>query len=256
MLVPIPWQPNLFLHPQTLALLQAVAARLGYNPHLVNGAGAWRPYAEQKRLYDGWVKRLPGFNLASNPDTGQRSHMRGAAFDLQSTHPNVQAACRAVGLVRDPVEPWHWNDPRWASMPIIKTNTSTAGTTGTAIPIDLKGKTMDYIFNWDDKVWWLGNLAEGYLFYIGTNEEWKGIAFLQYGPSKDYTRKQFQAYAAEVERRKAEIKAERGTVAPVIDYGLLAAEVAKILPATVAFPYTLEQLAKAVNDDQAARLAN
>jgi hypothetical protein len=126
-LVSIPWQPNLFLTPDTLALLVAAGNVRGKPLHVVGNDGAWRAYAKQKYFYDGWVARKPGFNPASNPDTGQRSHMRGAAFDLINTDAATQAACRAVGLIRDPAEPWHWNNPRWASMPIIKANTGTAG---------------------------------------------------------------------------------------------------------------------------------
>lgn len=130
-LVPIPWQPHLFLTPSTLALLQAASARRGRNLHVFGADGAWRPYAVQKRLYD--LYKAGKGNIASNPDTGQRSHLRGAAFDLILTDAATQAACRAVGLVRDPAESWHWNNPAWASMPIIKTNTTTAGSG--AVPI-------------------------------------------------------------------------------------------------------------------------
>jgi hypothetical protein len=59
--------------------------------------------------------------------------MRGGAFDLINTDAATQAACRAVGLVRDKKEAWHWNNPRWASMPIIKTNTATSSGTITQI---------------------------------------------------------------------------------------------------------------------------
>lgn len=144
-LVPVPWQPHLFLTPDTLALLVAAGEKLGKPLHIVGNDGAWREYAKQKYYYDGWVARKPGFNVASNPDTGQRSHMRGAAFDLINTDAATQAACRAVGLIRDPVESWHWNNPRWASMPIIKANTATAGgSIGVPIPaaIELKDEDM------------------------------------------------------------------------------------------------------------------
>lgn len=116
MLVSIPWQPELKLHPDALALLQAASKRVGRNLYLYNGDSAWRSYARQKALWDAY---LAGGNIASNPDTGQRSHMRGAAFDLIDTSAAVQAACVAVGLKRDPKESWHWNHPNWANMPII-----------------------------------------------------------------------------------------------------------------------------------------
>lgn len=136
-LVQVPWQPECWLTPDTLALLEAASDHAG--THLViNGAdGAWRSYARQKYLYDGYVEGRPGFNTASNPDTGQRNHMRGAAFDLIRTDAAAQAACRAVGLVRDADEPWHWNNPRWASMPIIPTNASSSSTTASTIATPL-----------------------------------------------------------------------------------------------------------------------
>lgn len=118
-LVQVPYQPECWLTPDTLALLQAVNARMGTNLQINGADGAWRPYARQAYLYNGYIKGLPGFNTASNPDTGQRNHMRGAAFDLVRTDAAVQAACRAVGLIRDSAESWHWNNPNWANMPII-----------------------------------------------------------------------------------------------------------------------------------------
>lgn len=116
MLVSIPWQAELKLHPETLALLQAASRRVGRNLYLYNADSAWRSYARQEAL---WVAYQAGGNVASDPDTGQRSHMRGAAFDLRDTSAAVQAACVAVGLKRDPAESWHWNHPNWANMPII-----------------------------------------------------------------------------------------------------------------------------------------
>lgn len=136
-LVQVPWQLECWLTPDTLALLGAAGEHAG-EQLLIDGAdGAWRSYARQSYLYFGYVNHLPGFNTASNPDTGQRNHMRGAAFDLRRTDPAAQAACRAVGLVRDSEESWHWNNPRWASMPIIPTlPTSAAGGGGTPIQED------------------------------------------------------------------------------------------------------------------------
>jgi hypothetical protein len=118
LLAPIPWQPMLFLRPEALALLVAASARLGTQLK-VQAKGAWRPYADQKYFRDLYLAGKG--NPASDPDTGPRFHMRGAAFDLVRTDAAAQAACRAVGLVRDPAESWHWNHPAWASMPVIKT---------------------------------------------------------------------------------------------------------------------------------------
>ena len=119
MLVPIPWQPDLYLTPSTLAYLQRASDLYGARLRVVSPDGAWRSYERQKYLYDLWLKGLG--NTASDPDTGQRNHMRGAAFDLVLTNSVAQNACRAAGLIRDAAEPWHWNDPNWRNMPIIST---------------------------------------------------------------------------------------------------------------------------------------
>lgn len=131
-LVPIPWQPGYYLTPDTLAYLVAAGAKLGTQLTVVD---AWRSYAEQAYYYDQYLHH--GGPPASNPDTGQRNHMRGAAFDLARTDAAVQAACRSVGLIRDAAETWHWNNPNWANMPIIPTNTTTTGGGG-AIPIPIE----------------------------------------------------------------------------------------------------------------------
>ena len=131
-LVQVPWQPTLYLTPDTLALLNAASDRIGAKLRLVGQDAAWRSYERQFYLYD--LYKHHGGNTASSPDApGQRMHMRGGAFDLISTSAPVQAACRAVGLVRDGVEPWHWNNPRLTSMPIIPTLTTPAG--GNTTPI-------------------------------------------------------------------------------------------------------------------------
>lgn len=129
-LVPIPWQPHLYLTPRTLGYLESASARVGRNLYLNDSqytriSPAWRSYAQQKTAWDLFIaKKGP---VASNPDTGQRSHMRGAAFDLRETTKAVRSACAAVGLIPDKDEAWHWNDPAWASMPIIPTLPSSGG---------------------------------------------------------------------------------------------------------------------------------
>lgn len=42
------------------------------SPYRVGITSSWRSYAEQKRLYDGWVARKPGFNPANPP--GRSKH--------------------------------------------------------------------------------------------------------------------------------------------------------------------------------------
>lgn len=134
-LVPIPWQPYYYVRPELLALLAAASDRRGVKLYLYTGdkrglLSAWRSYAQQKQL---WLDGRKTGVVASNPDSGQRSHMRGAAVDLILTDATTQRACRDVGLVRDPSESWHWNHPAWASMPIIPTMTTTAGSGATGL---------------------------------------------------------------------------------------------------------------------------
>jgi hypothetical protein len=124
-LVPIPWQPQYVLTPDTLTMLQLASAHAGHN---IQVDDAWRSYAQQKYYYDGYINHQPGFNVASNPDTGQRNHMRGAAVDI--TDQADRGAMLTVGFTPDPVEWWHFNNPRWASMPIIPTNTDTTSVSG------------------------------------------------------------------------------------------------------------------------------
>jgi hypothetical protein len=142
-LVQVPWQPQCWLTPDTLALLEAASDDLGAQLYIDGANGAWRSYDEQKRLYD--LMLSGAGNTASNPDTGQRNHMRGAAFDLLRTDLAAQAACRRVGLVRDAAEPWHWNNPNWAAMPIIPTTTNTAGTTDTPLEDTLSAAEVKQI---------------------------------------------------------------------------------------------------------------
>lgn len=144
-LVQVPWQKQYWLTPDTLALLVAASNRLGTQLMLND---AWRSYAEQAYYYDQYLHH--GGPVASNPDTGQRNHMRGGAFDLIRTDAAAQAACRAVGLTRDPAESWHWNNPNWPNMPIIPTNDGAGVAGGGAVPINnttLKGRTM--YLEWD-----------------------------------------------------------------------------------------------------------
>jgi len=137
-LVPVPWQPWLYLTPHTLSLFVAAGKRLGRNI-IFNSVrsptgsylATWRSYSDAVYLWDQYLHH--GGAPASNPDTGQRNHLRGAAGDIIGTDATTQAACRAVGLVRDPNEAWHWNDPQWPTMPIIASNPAAAG--GGATPI-------------------------------------------------------------------------------------------------------------------------
>lgn len=118
-IVSIPWQPELKLRESTLALLVSASNRVGRRLYVRAPDGAWRSLIRQIKY---WLAWLAGTGpVASNPYYGQRAHMRAAAFDLIETSATVQNACRAVGLIRDPVEDWHWNDPNWANIPVVFT---------------------------------------------------------------------------------------------------------------------------------------
>lgn len=126
-LVPIPWQPSLYLTPHTLTYLVLASRYYGSNLYVASPDGAWRSFARQLVYWLRWLRYrlIP----ASSPVNGPRFHMRGAAFDLVLTTDRVQRACRRAGLIRDPAEEWHWNDPNWASMPIIRTRLSLSSLT-------------------------------------------------------------------------------------------------------------------------------
>jgi hypothetical protein len=117
MLVPVPWQPGLYVHRDLLVKMEGVRRRVGYPPMLHGPLSGWRSYATQKALWDAYQAGTG--NVASNPDTGNRTHMRGVAGDWADTSARMQAACRAVGLVRDPLEDWHWQLANWRDYPII-----------------------------------------------------------------------------------------------------------------------------------------
>lgn len=117
MLTPIPWQPNLWVHVDLLAKLEEIRARLGRDPMLYGSRSAWRSHAQQAALYDDYkTGRGP---IASNPNTGNRTHMRGVAADFRDTSTAMARACGAVGLQRDPAERWHWQLTNWRAYPII-----------------------------------------------------------------------------------------------------------------------------------------
>lgn len=118
MLVEVPWQRGLYVHPDLLRKLQQVGRLMGRPPMLYGRRSGWRSYAVQKALWQAYQNGTG--NIASNPDTGNRTHMRGVAADLADTSWRMQTACRTVGLQRDPAENWHWQLPKWASYPIIR----------------------------------------------------------------------------------------------------------------------------------------
>lgn len=98
--------------------MKKAAAKDGVDLQLVSG---FRTMAEQRRLYDGWINKRPGFNLAARP--GFSNHQSGTALDL-----NTQGTSDSVGtgkvynwlakngarfdFARIPSEHWHWEFKR------------------------------------------------------------------------------------------------------------------------------------------------
>lgn len=264
-LVQIPWQPLYWLTPHTLNLLVAASRRLGYNGTttglmLYTGdkrglLSAWRSYAMQLML---WLAYLAGGNVASNPDSGARMHMRGGAFDLVRTDLAAQAACRAVGLIQDPVEDWHWNDPLGTSMPIIKTNTALAsdGITpliegGSAMSATMPVKYTDTATGKD--TWARRNglriekttdlaLAKRWKLEIGLDH----LSSITSGASKYLTQ-----WAAAIAAEKADLAALFSGA--VLD--ATAEEIAALVRAGIDIP-TVAEIADAVADEQAQRLGD
>lgn len=91
--------------------LVAMAERDGVLVALNSG---FRSYPQQKYLYDGYVSRRPGFNLAAKP--GYSNHQSGIAFDIavagsegNSVYDWLKINAPAHGFVRTVTgEPWHW----------------------------------------------------------------------------------------------------------------------------------------------------
>ncbi|HUS11150.1 MAG TPA: M15 family metallopeptidase [Pyrinomonadaceae bacterium] len=74
----------------------------------------FRTYPKQESLYNGFIKKLPGFNLAAKP--GFSNHQDGYAYDFEISayegNPRydwLKAHGPAHGFVRTVnKEPWHW----------------------------------------------------------------------------------------------------------------------------------------------------
>ena len=95
--------------------MQAAAARAGINLGATSG---FRSMAQQQYLYDGWIHRRPGFNLAARP--GYSNHQGGIAMDIggvggygTSAYRWLQAHAGQYGFANDVSgEPWHWTYKR------------------------------------------------------------------------------------------------------------------------------------------------
>jgi len=85
----------------------------------------FRSYPEQKFLWDGFDRGLPGFNKAAKP--GSSNHQNGIAFDIavagadgNEVYDWLKRNAPALGFVRTVSgEPWHWEfDPARAQQAV------------------------------------------------------------------------------------------------------------------------------------------
>ena len=108
-------QGTLFLSDNTakvfFQLRDNVHRIAGFHIRITEPWGAGRTIEQQRYLYQGWINRRPGFNMAAPP--GSSNHEAPyTAFDLVNWRQNIpviEREARALGLRRDPSEGWHWN---------------------------------------------------------------------------------------------------------------------------------------------------
>jgi len=107
-----------------LALVGAAAA----DGVLLPLKSGFRTYAKQAALYDGFIHKRPGFNLAAKP--GFSNHEDGYAYDFaisgyegNSLYDWLKAHAPKYGFVRTVnKEPWHWEyRPEVAATGVYKT---------------------------------------------------------------------------------------------------------------------------------------
>lgn len=120
-LVNIPWQPGFKVTPRLLVRLQVASHLAGHN---IIVDDAWRDFEEQLYYWNRYVAKTPGWTIASNPNDpkAQNNHLRGEAVDI--VNQSDRKFMLAAGFTADANEWWHFNDPDWASMPIIKVDDS------------------------------------------------------------------------------------------------------------------------------------
>ncbi|KNY07912.1 hypothetical protein [Microbacterium sp. GCS4] len=148
--IPIPGHPGMYARR---AFIDAWTTA-GSPP--LNSAG--RLYGEQKRLYDGWVNRKPGFNPADNPDDERQAlaHVRFVAGDIDPTPERVRRLA-AAGLIRPySYEPWHWELPNVRQYAIVRAIPKpTPTTTPEQSEEDDMSKPLPLIFKVDPGGYWV-----------------------------------------------------------------------------------------------------
>lgn len=90
------------LNLRLLGALQATAEELGTPIQVISG---YRSLEEQRRLYEGWKQRRPGFNMAAPP--GRSNHNFRTAADIRPRLAGNPVAARHGLLFPVSGEPWH-----------------------------------------------------------------------------------------------------------------------------------------------------
>lgn len=98
----------------TLQPFQDMVAAASADDIAIGLNSGFRSYPEQKILYDGFIKGLPGYNKAAKP--GRSKHQNGIAFDIpvaggdgNPTYDWLTENATSFGFVRTVTgEPWHW----------------------------------------------------------------------------------------------------------------------------------------------------
>lgn len=155
-LVSVPYQPGYKGTPDTVAMLMRACQIAGHDITLTD---AWRSYAEQSYYWDQYQNH--GGNIASNPDTGQRNHMRGAAFDILNTSSVNRNAMLQAGFTPDPDESWHFNNPNWQNMPIIPTDDPGTSTSAPSQQEEEEMSDLSFVPDAQSTTIWLVSLTTG-----------------------------------------------------------------------------------------------
>ena len=114
------------------AYLDLVGAAAGDGVRVAINSG-FRSYGEQKVLYEGFVKKLKGFNKAARP--GRSNHQNGIAFDIAVAGGNgdpvyewLKRNAPVHGFIRTVNgEPWHWEYDKDKAKAAVAANTFKTG---------------------------------------------------------------------------------------------------------------------------------
>lgn len=145
----------------------------------VNSLG--RLYAQQKYFYDGWVRRLPGFNPADNPDDESQAlaHVRFGAADIDPTPARIRRLS-AAGLIRPyGYEPWHWEVPKVRSYAIVRALPTNAGAAVAPKPEEDDMPTKRLIL-WNGQHYFV--VGDESIYHVARGD-WLGYLDDHYGPA-------------------------------------------------------------------------